>query len=95
MGKIITDHLPNKRVEFEEISDLSTSTISSTSSDIDAINIYTESMFIASKYNLSIDICNSHIILKYNEKSIGSFKSISNLFYFLKGYQYGIITQSK
>lgn len=95
MGTIITDKQQHIRVEHEEISDLSKSNISPTSSDVNVINLYNECRDIISKYNLSIDMYRTQIILRYNGKSIGSFSSISNLYYFIKGYQIGILHQNQ
>jgi hypothetical protein len=95
MGTILTNKQQHIRVEHEEISDLSKSNISPTSSDVTVINLYNECRDIISKYNLSIDMYHTQIILRYEGKSIGSFSSISNLYYFIKGYQIGILHQSQ
>lgn len=56
-------------------------------SDINVIELYNKSHELATRYNFLISIKNNQFILSKMNKQIGSFNTISNLFFFLKGYQ--------
>lgn len=56
--------------------------------DSNTIETYIKSIELASRYNFSIKIEHDKIILLKLNKQIGSFNTISNLFFFLKGYQF-------